>query len=88
MYDENLYNINLKDFSLEETDNINSFDWKNNEQNEKYIDKFRNSINNNQDTLYDIRFINEIIHNNSIIVMKQSKIIINYDGIAGGEGWL
>ena len=66
MYDESLYNINLKDFSLEETDNINLFEY--------------------------IRFINEIIfnkffntknYNNSNIVMKQSKRIINYDGITG-----
>ena len=91
MYDENLYNINLKDISIEEADNINLFNIKKNmEQNEKYIDEFINNINNNQDTLYDIRFINEIFFNKyfnnknyniSEIIMKQSKIIINYDEI-------
>ena len=60
IYDENIYNINLKDVSLEESDNINLFDNKKNVDNEKYIDEFLNTIHNKQDTLYNIRFINEI----------------------------
>ena len=86
IYDENIYNINLKDISLEDTDNLNLFNLKKSNNNEKYIDEFINSINNNQDTLYDIRFINEIffsknfndknIENNDI---SEGKIEINFD---------
>ena len=87
IYDEKYYNINLKEFSLEETDNINLIEIKKNEDNEKIIDEFINTINNNQDTLYDIRFINEIFfskyYNNKNIdnFHKYGKIEINFDEI-------
>ena len=88
MYDENIYNINLKDLSIEEPDNIKLLDLKKNvEQNEKYIDEFINNINNNQDTLYDIRFINEIFFNKYFNDKKndfgniEEKIKINFDEI-------
>ena len=60
LYDKNIYNINLKDINLEEPDNSNLFDLKKNMDNEKYIDEFINAISNNQEILYNIRFVNEI----------------------------
>ena len=88
IYDENIYNINLKDVSLEESDNINLFDNKKNVDNEKYIDEFLNTIHNKQDTLYNIRFINEIFfrkyfNKNNIIDndKNEKEIIINLDEI-------
>ena len=88
IYDENIYNINLKDVSLEESDNINLFDNKKNVDNEKYIDEFLNTIHNKQDTLYNIRFINEIFfrkyfNKNNIIDndKNENEIIINLDEI-------
>ena len=60
LYDKNIYNINLKDINIEEPDNSNLFDLKKNMDNEKYIDEFINAISNNQDILYNIRFVNEI----------------------------
>ena len=82
--DENMYNINLKDVSLEESDNLNLFDYKKNVNNEKCIDEFLNTIHNNQDTLYNIRFINEIFFRkyfNRNIDVDKNVIKINFDEI-------
>ena len=84
--DENMYNINLKDVNIEESDNINLFDYKKNVDNEKCIDEFLNTIHNNQDTLYNIRFVNEIFfrkyfNKNKIIDIDKNEIKINLDEI-------
>ena len=86
IYDENIYNINLKDISLEESNKLNLFDYQKNVDNEKCIDEFLNTIHNNQDTLYNIRFINEIFFRNYTdkiidINKNEKEIKINFDDI-------
>ena len=86
IYDENIYNINLKDVSLEESNKLNLFDYQKNVDNEKCIDEFLNTIHNNQDTLYNIRFINEIFFRNYTdkiidINKNEKEIKINFDDI-------
>ena len=84
MYIDNIDNLNIK---LNESDNLNSTNSKMNLDNEKYIDEFINSINNNQDTLYYIRFINEIFFNKlckdnkNVDYLNDEKIEINLDDI-------
>ena len=79
-------NINKSNTKLDESD-LNSFDSKKN--NENIIDEFLNTLNNNQETLYYIRFINEIFFNKNlndnqdknILNNNEEKIKINLDEI-------
>ena len=78
--------INIKDVSINEPNNLN--DSKKIIENEKCIDEFLNTINNNQDTLYEIRFINEIFFSkyfNNIkledLEKNEETIKINFDDI-------
>ena len=78
--------INIKDVNLNESNNINVN--KKNIENEKCIDEFLNTINNNQETLYEIRFINEIFFSKYINDIKfedleknKETIKINIDDI-------
>ena len=81
--------INIKDINSNESNNINTLDSKKIIENEKCIDEFLNTINNNQDTLYNIRFINEIffsqylnnIKNIEDLENNKERIKINYDDI-------
>lgn len=101
IFDDNIDNINVKDINLDNSDlnlfgtksNKDNKDNKNNEVNEngKSIDEFLNTLNDKQDNLYYIRFINEIFFNNFNITNfdcvheddkgNNEKIIINYDEI-------
>ena len=54
---------NFDSFRLNDSNNKNLLNSKGDIKNEKYIDEFINNIHNNQDTLYYIRFINEIFFN-------------------------
>ena len=77
--------LNIKDVSLNESNNLK--DSKKNIENEKCIDEFLNIINNNQDTLYEIRFINEIFFSKYLSnikfeeLEKNETIKINFDDI-------
>ena len=71
--------INIKDVTLNESNNLNES--KKNIENEKCIDEFLNSINNNQDTLYKIRFINEIFFSKYINDIKLEDIEKNEETI-------
>lgn len=101
IFDDNIDNINIKDINLDNSDlnlfgitsNKDNKDNKNKKVNEngKSIDEFLNSLNDKQDNLYYIRFINEIFFNNFNITNfdcvhedgrgNNEKIIINYNEI-------
>lgn len=66
-------NINTQHIKLNDSNDLNILN------NEKCIDEFLNTINNNQETLYNIRFINEIFFNKYI--NKKDDIIINDEKI-------
>ena len=72
-------NKNIKDLNLDESD-LNLFESKKISNNE-CIDEFLNSINNNQEQLYNIRFINEIFFNNKVNIEDNDNIKIDYDEI-------
>ena len=78
IYNDNLDKINLNDSNVK-SDNSNILDSKNILNDERCIDEFLNSLNNNQDTLYYIKFINEIFFNENKI--SQEKIELNFEEI-------
>ena len=85
---EDVY-INIKDTRLNELNNINIVATKKSGKNEKCIDEFLSTINNNQETLYNIRFINQIFFSqyfNNIKIFEnlennEEKIKIHLDDI-------
>jgi len=77
IYDETINQINIKHINLDDSDNLSTFDNKKNIDNERCIDEFLNTVNNNQETLYNIRFINEIFfskNNNDNNIDQENKI--------------
>ena len=95
IFDDNIDNINIKDINLDNSD-LKLFGSGNNKDNDneidekiKYIDEFLNTFNDKQDSLYFIRFINELFFRNSNITSfdnvneydngDNEKIKINYD---------
>ena len=83
MYDDNINTLNAQHINLSDSSLFNN---KKNIDNEKCIDEFLNTIHNNQETLYTIRFINEIFFNknnnkNDDLSINDEKMKIKIDEI-------